>query len=317
MAAFHFLLPPGPLSLEGGGAYVRNLADALTGAGHEVHLSDEPAGSIRVIDGAVLATLAPGEVEGAVGLIHHTTPLADDTARAAVQAVERERLPLLGRVIATSELVRDRLVGEFGVDPNHVAVVRPGVPRAPRSTGSGGAECNVLCIGALVPRKAHDVLLRALARLFDLPWRLVIVGDAARDSACAAALQALAQQAGIASRVRFAGALDQAALEAEWQRTDLFALTTQWEGYSAPVAEALCRGLPVAVTSGGAAAELVGPDLGVVVHPGDHDGLSKAMRRVIFDTALRADMAEAAWRVGQALPDWPAQAERFVAATLA
>ena len=312
MAAFRFLLPPGPLSLEGGGAYVRNLAAALTAAGHAVDPAGEPADSIRVIDGAALATLAPALAEGAVGLIHHTTPLADAAAREALQAAERERLPLLRRVIATSDLVRDRLVAESGADPGRIAVVRPGVPHAPRSSGSGGAECNILCIGALVPRKAHDVLLRALARLFDLPWRLVIVGGAARDVACAEALRDLAQRSGIAGRVTFAGALAPAALEAEWRRADVFALATQWEGYSAPVAEALCRGLPVAVTSGGAAAELVGPELGVVVQPGDHDGLSKAMRRVIYDTALRAEMAEAAWRAGQALPDWPTQAARFV-----
>ncbi len=55
--------------------------------------------------------------------------------------------------------------------------------------------------------------------------------------------------------------------------------------------------------------------VGVVVHPGDHDGLSKAMRRLMFDAALRADMAEAAWLAGQALPDWPTQAAHFVEPT--
>ncbi len=104
-------------------------------------------------------------------------------------------------------------------------------------------------------------------------------------------------------------------LESEWQRADVFALATQWEGYSAPVAEALRRGLPVAVTSGGSAAELVTPDVGVVCAPDEVDQLSKAMRRLIFDTGLRADMAEAAWRLGQSLPLWPDQAARFVEAT--
>ena len=316
MAEFSFLLPSGPLSLEGGGAYVRSLSAALKAAGHAVEHA--PSGNgVRVIDGAMLAILPPEQVQGAVALIHHSTPLADPAERDALRAAERERLPLLRRLIATSDPVRDRLLGECGADPARVTVVRPGVPDAPRSAGSGGPGCTVLSVGALVPRKGHAVLLRALARLFDLPWRLVVVGDATRDPACAEALRSQAEAAGIAGQVRFAGALDDTALEAKWRRADMFALITEWEGYSAPVAEALRRGLPVAVTNGGAAADLVAPDVGVVVQPGEDEQLSKAMRRLIFDKTLRADMAEAAWRVGQSLPGWPAQAAIFVEAALA
>ena len=47
------------------------------------------------------------------------------------------------------------------------------------------------------------------------------------------------------------------ALEALWQQADLFALATHWEGYGMVIAEALKRGVPVAVTDGGAAGKLV------------------------------------------------------------
>ena len=174
-----------------------------------------------------------------------------------------------------------------------------------------GSACSV---GALVPRKGHAVLLKALSRLYDLDWTLVVVGDAARDPDCTASLRDQARTAGLQGRVTFTGTLGQAALEAEWRQADMFALATEWESYSAPVAEALRRGLPVAVTHGGAAAEIVTPEIGVVVQPGDSDGLSKAMRRVIFDAGLRADMALAAWRMAQGLPGWPQQAARFLEA---
>ncbi len=79
------------------------------------------------------------------------------------------------------------------------------------------------------------------------------------------------------------------------------------------LAEALRRGLPVAVTSTGAALTLVGPEAGVVCAPGDVDQLSKAIRRLIFDQPLRREMAEVAWLSARSLPSWHDQAVRLAA----
>jgi hypothetical protein len=49
-----------------------------------------------------------------------------------------------------------------------------------------------------------------------------------------------------------------------------------------------------------------------VCEPGDHEQLSKALRRLVFSSALRKEMAEAAWQVGHALPSWGSQAQEFV-----
>ncbi len=126
-------------------------------------------------------------------------------------------------------------------------------------------------------------------------------------------LRALAEELGIAQRVTFAGEVDAAALDALWHRADLFALATHWEGYGMAVAEALARGLPVAVTAGGAVAELVPAGAAVVSPPGDAVSLGKGLRRLIFDGDLRREMAEAAWRAGQRLPRWEDRAAAFVA----
>ena len=80
------------------------------------------------------------------------------------------------------------------------------------------------------------------------------------------------------------------------------------------VAEAVKRGLPVATTDTGAAQSLVSPDSGVVCPVGDIVTLGKSLRRMIYDTALRADMGDAAWRAGKMLPSWQTQAQAFAAA---
>jgi glycosyltransferase involved in cell wall biosynthesis len=228
--------------------------------------------------------------------------------------IERRLFAHLARVIVTSEPTAEQLPVGFGVDPARIVTVVPGTDDAPRCMGSAGPTCEILSIGTLVPRKGHDVLLRALARLFDLDWHLTIVGSADRDPAHARGLEALAEELGIAQHVRFAGGVDGEALEGLWQGADLFALASLYEGYGMVIAEALKRGLPVAVTDVGAARSLVAPEAGTVSPPNDRDQLSKSLRRLIFSRELRQYMAEIAWQSGQTLPSWKTQAELFAGA---
>jgi glycosyltransferase involved in cell wall biosynthesis len=251
-----------------------------------------------------------------VGLIHHPTALETgftEEERAQLKADERRILPALPRLIAVSPNTSGRLVAEFGCEEARIGIVQPGTKEAARATGSGGDGCAIIAVGTLIPRKGHDVLLRALGRLTDLDWTLTIVGGADRDPVHANGLRALAEELGIANRVTFAGEKDDAALDALYARSDIFALATHWEGYGMVIAEALARGLPLAITAGGAAADLAPREASVVSQPGDHTSLGRAMRRVIFDTALRAQMAEAAWQAGRALPRWPDRAAAFEA----
>jgi glycosyltransferase involved in cell wall biosynthesis len=334
------LIVPAPFdAVSGGYAYDRRIVAGLRAAGHTVAVIELPGthpladdvardaldslpGDTRpVVDGLALPAFAG--LDGALvardasAIIHHPTALETglgETERNRLLAVEKRLLPLLARIIVTSEATGERLAADFGVTPERVTVVIPGTDNAPRSLGSSGPGCNIISVGALVPRKGHDVLLRALARLFDLDWHLAIVGSPDRDPVHARTLATLAEEGGIAARVAFAGELTDAALEALWREADVFALATHWEGYGMAIAEALKRGLPVAVSGGGAAASLVPPEAGAVCQPGDHVNLSKALRRLIFDTTLRHNVAEAAWQVGQTFPGWPTQVGRFAQA---
>jgi glycosyltransferase involved in cell wall biosynthesis len=338
------LIVPAPFdAVSGGYAYDRRIVAGLREAGHVVQVvelagthprADAAAGDAAraawnalpdatrpIIDGLALPAFAGMAdvltARNTGGVIHHPTALETglhETDRAALLAIEKRLLPKLSRIVVTSETTAERLAGDFCVDPECLKVVVPGTDEAPRSLGSGGPTCRIISIGTLVPRKGHDVLLRALARLFDLDWRLTIVGSPERDPVHARTLVALAEELGIANRVCFAGEATDGALEALWREADIFALATHWEGYGMVVAEALKRGLPVAVTAGGAAGSLVTPEAGAVCPPGDHVNLSKALRRLIFGAALRHNIAEAAWQVGRTLPSWQMQAREFAQA---
>ncbi len=315
MTHFFFVTQASGVTSVGGGSFIGGLADGLASHGHQIAFGSwnaTPHGSTIVIDGLAMPDLDPhaAGLDQAIGLVQHTTALAATDDKARVRAIERAVLPQLRRVVTSSDIVAERLTADFGVAADSIAVIAPGAPDVPRASGSGGT-CRILSVGALTPRKGHDVLLHALARLLDLEWTLTIAGPADRDPAHAAALAEQATRSGIADRVRFAGTLPDAALADLWAHADLFALATHWEGFGTAVAEALRRGLPVAVTSGGGAAALMSAATGIVSPPGDAEGFSKGLRRLIFDIALRDSIAEAAYRAGQALPGWADQAARF------
>ena len=226
-----------------------------------------------------------------------------------MRAIERRLLPQFRRVVATSAPVAERLVSEFGVVAPQV--LHPGVAEWARSAGSGGPTCQILSAGVLTPRKGHDRLLRGLALLPDLDWALTIAGDARRDPVHAATLAALVDELQLGGRVAICRDPDGAMLDRLWERADLFALATSWEGWPASVAEALRRGVPTVAAKVGGIEALLPLSAGMPYAPEDSATFSKCLRRAIFDTGLRAALADGAWQAGQALPGWPQQALAF------
>lgn len=330
------LIVAGPLAtVSGSHHYARRMVDALRTAGHQVDVVELagrlpepdqaaiyaartawaalPADSVKLIDGMALPAFDGLPLHQVTALIHHPASLETGLAEDAIQRLRATEMIMfheVPRLVVTSDQTADRLVTDFNLPRDHVAVVAPGIEDLPRSVGSGGPTCEILSVGHLIPRKGYDTLLRALGRLFDLDWHLTIVGGT-NDHVHATGLRALAEELRIAQHVAFTGEATEAELEKLWHDADLFALTPHFEGYGMAFAEALRRGVPVAATNTGAVPVLIGPEAGVVCAPGDVEQLSKALRRLIFDRGLLHDMAEVAWQSGQSLPSWNEQAARL------
>jgi len=342
-----FMLP-GPLeALSGGTIYDRQIVEGLRRMHWQVDLLslaggfpwpdaaalDEAADRVAQLpDGAcvVADALAFGAMPDIVqrhgqrlrwvALVHH--PLALETGLTAAQrqqlfVSERRALAAACGVIVTSATTAAALA-DYGVPPAQAYVVEPGTRPALVATGSPdtghGSACSLLCVATLTPRKGHAVLLDALAGLQDRNWTLHCVGDTHRDAATTIDLRARIAALGLAQRVLLHGELDPAAVQAMYQSADLFVLASYYEGYGMALAEALARGLPVIGTTGGAIADTVPADAGVLVPPGDSAALRAALARWLDEPHWRTELAAGARRARARLPDWPVAVRRFACA---
>jgi glycosyltransferase involved in cell wall biosynthesis len=283
-------------------------------------------GETVLVDGLAFGVLG-GEAEREaarlrlVALVHH--PLADetglsaDTAR-ALEASERRALRSARLVVVTSQATARRL-DAYGVEPGRIVVIEPGTDRRPLSmktspTGTGIVE--LLCVAAIVPRKGHDVLFRALASIRDLPWRLTCVGSLERDPAMIANLRQLIGELALTDRVLLAGEARGETLETHYAAADVFVLPTFHEGYGMVVAEALTAGLPVVATPTGGIPDLLAGEAGLLVPIGDQEALAAAIASVVTDAALRARLAAGARQARARIPTWDASVGRMADALI-
>jgi len=347
------LLVPGDLALRTGGyGYDRAIVAGLRELGWRVDvvlldgsfprptaaarahavqaLAALPDGALVLADGLAFGAMAvEAEREAArlafVALVHH--PLADETGldadtAGAFAASERRALDCTRGVVVTSHATARRL-STFGVEARRVAVVMPGTASAPAAHGTqstGGADSDVpvelLCVATLVPRKGHDVLFTALARLRHLPWHLTCAGSLTLHPPTAAALQEQLRALQIANRVTLVGDLDAAALATAYDRADIFVLATRHEGYGMAVAEAVAHGLPVVSTATGAIPELVDNTSGAIVPMDDAEALAEALEPLIADDGARARAMAGARARRDTLPRWPASAQAMAHALM-
>lgn len=274
-------------------------------------------GTIVAIDGLACSAM-PAVVErhrsrlSIVPIVHAL--IASDAGidpETAARRAQSERRALDGAtlIVAAGSALIDPLI-RYGIERSRIAVVTPGVDRAPLAGGSGDSDTiHFATVATLNRGKGHDVLFRALSRLADRRWHLTCAGSAERDPATAARLRSMLADLRIDDRVSLTGALDDARIAALYDSADVFVLATLAETYCLAVAEALARGLPVVSTVTGAIPDLVGRGedaAGLLAPPGDVDALAAALERVIDDTCLRARLAENARRVRARLPTWDA-----------
>lgn len=186
----------------------------------------------------------------------------------AVVAVSR---PLKAQLVLTG--VREERIH---VVPNAWRALGPALDRtaARRALGLESDAFVVGWVGRLTPEKGADVLLDALSLAPNLPIVAAIVGDGTEREA----LVAMARRLGLDARVRWLGAVPDAA--ARFTAFDLFVLSSRTEGSPMVLFEAMAAGVPIIATAVGGVPDTVSPDEAVVIPPAQPGALADAIRTV-------------------------------------
>jgi glycosyltransferase involved in cell wall biosynthesis len=213
---------------------------------------------------------------------------------------------LVDHVAVVSVRMRPAYERLLGWKSGRVSVIPTGVPvperRRPRGAVRAelGIAHDVPCVGVvarLASQKRIDRLLEAVARLPEV--HCVVAGEGPQRGA----LERRAAELGIGGRVRFPGFRRDVGdvLDA----LDVFVLTSDREGLSSAMLEAMAAGLPVVSTpvSGAEEALSAGPlDFGAgLVVDFDAGAVAEGIARLLADLPLRRGMGEeGAGRAGAA-----------------
>jgi phosphatidylinositol alpha-1,6-mannosyltransferase len=232
------------------------------------------------------------------------------------------------RVLAVSRFTAS-LVQKLGVDAARIEVVHPGCdsdrfrPVPPRIDlrqkllGARYKRRVILTVGALVVRKGHDMVIRALPKVCQAVPEVayLIVGN----GPCRSRLEALAADVGVRDHVIFAGRVEDEQMSDIYTMSDVFVMPSREileagtvEGFGLVFLEASACAKPVVGgRSGGIPDAVVDGVTGLLVDPQDPEDIANALTRLLTDR----EVANRLGRQGRARVvedfNWPRVADRL------
>lgn len=247
----------------------------------------------------------------ALGVVKRRHQGSLDTSPAERIAVERDVALRSDLVIATSHEER-RELRTWGVRPERLAVVPCGVDldhftpkgsQAPR-----GSRPRVISLGRLVKRKGVETLVRALAGVSGA--ELLIAGgpepDRLGSDPEAVRLRRIAQEAGVADRVRFLGQVAREDVPALLRSADVSVNVPWYEPFGMSTVEAMACGVPVVASNvGGHLDTVVHEVTGLLVPPRDPDALGARLRELLTDVVAAESYGIAGADRAAAQYSWP------------
>lgn len=228
--------------------------------------------------------------------------------------MQKRVVPTLNRLITVSEHARDDISREFKVPAGRFSVVPNGIDTQifyPLPSIQREPFRLIVTNSSDIALKGLHILLRAIAELVPThpQIKLIVVGMPKKKSP----IHRLIRDLQLAKRVHFTGRIPQDEYLLNYARAWAAVVPSLYEGFGLPAGEAMACGVPVISTTGGALPEVVG-DAGLLVPPGDHHALAKAIARVCDNTQLAQNLSQSGYNRVMTHFTWRAAAQKTVAA---
>jgi glycosyltransferase involved in cell wall biosynthesis len=242
--------------------------------------------------------------------VHDVQPLLHpENFSPAKRAFSRAVVPRSARaarlVVTPSEYSRDALLSVVDLPPEQVRIVPHGIPDPPPGPGRDAdlAELEatygirppfVLYPAITYPHKNHQTLIAAFAEVAAArpDASLVLTGGEAQMEK---ELAEVVAELDLGGRVFRLGRIPWPDVEALMRQAAALAFPSRFEGFGAPVIEAMARRCPVLAADATALPEVVG-DAGVLIDPDDVSAWAHEMLAVLDDDAHRTRLVEAGVR---------------------
>jgi alpha-1,3-rhamnosyl/mannosyltransferase len=194
-------------------------------------------------------------------------------------------------LIAVSEHTRQDVIRLLGVAPERVVTIHSGVADAFFDAApTPASKPYVLFVGTIEPRKNLDTLLdawQALPRDLRGAFDLRVCGPAGWRSE-----STMRRLRGGVEGVEYLGYVAEAALPGLTAAATAFVYPSLYEGFGFPVAQAMAARVPVITSNVSSLPEVAG-DGALLVDPRSSAELTRALRRVLEEPALRETLGQA------------------------
>ncbi len=220
-----------------------------------------------------------------------------------------------GAVLIGCRSFADEVIGRLGTDPSRFTIVPGAVDvgrfRPDRAWRDPKAPPVLLYHGRVDRRKGVLDMIEALRRLDreGTAFRLVLSGIGPDLDAAVRELDAC----GLMRRTTLRGYVDYDHAPGAYHGADIFVSPTYAEGFSNTILEAMATGLAtISCRAVGVVDCLRDNENGLLTEPGDIDGLTDGLRRLITDPALRRRLAGTALAECREVYSWSAVSDRIM-----